>query len=648
MNLKGETTLLFAQLALKHPVIFAVALIILLVIGIVVLYFLWQAILAVIFLTIAIATVIFFIIGLKNAKVSSSVKTVLAIAVPLFLVISLVGVYQMIGVMETKFTPDFVEEFNTLDMWNTHTTFFSDMATIGGRLKVTHSARTGSCYMQLKAPINTVSNIRRIDFTVSYDISNDADMWVYLSADGGNHWISSGYRGDTQQYGDFKFHNDAGSILCEAEIPPEYQGNSVDIKISFIFTNPDTEYVDWLKVDWIPATSPNNPPNVPSNPYPSNGDDAVPTEVILTWSGGDVDGDLDYYKVYFEKGDSTPDVFVGTIDTEIWGPLFLDRSSTYYWKIVAYDTSGLSTEGPVWHFSTAGTTPNQPPNQPENPFPMHGATNVDISTPLSWSCTDPNGDDLTYDVYIGTSEQSMAKVSTVTSPTYTPPALQYNTKYYWKIVASDGYLFTQGDVWQFTTGRSSRPTADFTFTANQLTVTFSDASSDVDGHVQSWYWDFGDGTTSNQQNPVHTYADSGAYVVTLTVMDDAGETGTVSKQVSVHLPFHPIADFSYSIIGGNITLTDKSYDTDGEIVAWHWDFGDGKTSYEQNPSHTYKKSGTYTVTLTVTDNSGYTGAKSVEVTVKIPFYIEYMYYLIGGGAFAIAVAVAIMVRRKRR
>lgn len=77
------------------------------------------------------------------------------------------------------------------------------------------------------------------------------------------------------------------------------------------------------------------------------------------------------------------------------------------------------------------------------------------------------------------------------------------------------------------------PTADFTYSATDLTVDFTDQSTDSDGSISSWSWDFGDGATSTAQNPSHTYDADGTYTVTLTVTDDDGATDSVSQDVTV-------------------------------------------------------------------------------------------------------------------
>ncbi|MDQ1353711.1 MAG: family peptidase, partial [Acidobacteriota bacterium] len=98
--------------------------------------------------------------------------------------------------------------------------------------------------------------------------------------------------------------------------------------------------------------------------------------------------------------------------------------------------------------------------------------------------------------------------------------------------------FSYGEVEDYTANIVSGtgnlpPTANFTFTTNGLTATFTDASTDSDGSVVAWSWNFGDGGTSTLQNPVHTYASAGTYNVTLTVTDDDGAQNAITKPVTV-------------------------------------------------------------------------------------------------------------------
>jgi len=153
------------------------------------------------------------------------------------------------------------------------------------------------------------------------------------------------------------------------------------------------------------------------------------------------------------------------------------------------------------------------------------------------------------------------------------------------------------------------PTADFVGDPNSgckpLTVQFTDKS---EGRIDKWEWDFGDQGTSTQQNPSHTYQNPGVYTVSLTVTGPGrcgSDTKTMRDYITVVPP--PAADFVGDPISDNncapltVQFTDKS---EGEIDKWEWDFGDGVTSTQQSPSHTYQHPGVYTVSLTVTGRCG--------------------------------------------
>lgn len=166
------------------------------------------------------------------------------------------------------------------------------------------------------------------------------------------------------------------------------------------------------------------------------------------------------------------------------------------------------------------------------------------------------------------------------------------------------------------------PVAAFTQSCSNLACTFSDRSTDADGSIVAWRWDFGNGITSTAQNPSYSYPTAGTYTVRLTVTDNAGATGSASSLVTVSAPtttnLAPVARFAQSCSGLACTFTDQSYDNDGTIASWAWDFGNGVTSSSRNPSYSYPSAGTYTVRLTVSDNMGATNTASATVTVSAP------------------------------
>ncbi|MFY9800126.1 MAG: PKD domain-containing protein, partial [Methanoregula sp.] len=158
-----------------------------------------------------------------------------------------------------------------------------------------------------------------------------------------------------------------------------------------------------------------------------------------------------------------------------------------------------------------------------------------------------------------------------------------------------------------------KPTAIFTSDtqsgASPLTVQFTDQST---GRPSSWYWNFGDGSISTKQNPVHTYTTTRwpqTYTVTLTVTNANGSDRTVkTRYITVTPPPGPEAGFIASSTTGRSPLTVQFTDqSTGSPRSWYWNFGDGTTSTKQNPVHTYRSlrnSQYYTVTLTVSNERG--------------------------------------------
>jgi PKD repeat protein len=170
-------------------------------------------------------------------------------------------------------------------------------------------------------------------------------------------------------------------------------------------------------------------------------------------------------------------------------------------------------------------------------------------------------------------------------------------------------------------GPNGPPNAAFGSSCNDLDCDFTDGSTDPDGSVTGWQWDFGDGSSADVPDPSHQYAGEGTYTVTLTVTDDDDAEASTSSQVTVTPPgpnADPVADFTSSCSGLTCTFTDQSTDGDGSVTGWSWGFGDGATSTARNPSRTYATAGTYTVTLTATDNESATGQRSAPVTVTAP------------------------------
>ncbi len=144
-----------------------------------------------------------------------------------------------------------------------------------------------------------------------------------------------------------------------------------------------------------------------------------------------------------------------------------------------------------------------------------------------------------------------------------------------------------------------------------LTVNFdAGASSDSDGQIVSYDWDFADGNSASGAQQNHVYTTPGSYQISLTVTDDDGATGLATAQIEVLPPnIAPVALFTADKTSGTAPLivnfdASAASDADGFIVSYAWDFADGGTATSMQTSHSFNTPGSYAVTLTVTDNDG--------------------------------------------
>ena len=154
------------------------------------------------------------------------------------------------------------------------------------------------------------------------------------------------------------------------------------------------------------------------------------------------------------------------------------------------------------------------------------------------------------------------------------------------------------------------------------TVAFTDRSTDPDDNLVSRLWDFGDGRTSAEQHPTHTYAAAGTYNVTLTVTDAAGQTSAATLTQRVLTA--PLGGFTVDPAtlkeGTNISFRPQASDPDGgQILAITWRWGDGSTPQTFGPGavvgHEFPDNGTYTVTVEAVDDQGQVGQAQQTLTI---------------------------------
>ena len=145
--------------------------------------------------------------------------------------------------------------------------------------------------------------------------------------------------------------------------------------------------------------------------------------------------------------------------------------------------------------------------------------------------------------------------------------------------------------------------ADVTSGTVPLTVQFTDSSTNS---PTTWSWKFGDGGKSTDQNPTHKYTDAGEFTVSLTAKNSAGSNITkITHYITVISASSPVAAFTADATSGTVPLTIRFNDTTSNTpTSWLWSFGDGSSSTEKNPAHTYANTGTYTVSLTAANDVG--------------------------------------------
>ncbi|MEE1927877.1 S8 family serine peptidase [Streptomyces sp. TRM 70351] len=158
-----------------------------------------------------------------------------------------------------------------------------------------------------------------------------------------------------------------------------------------------------------------------------------------------------------------------------------------------------------------------------------------------------------------------------------------------------------------------RPDAAFTARCETTGTTCAfdaSGSSDADGDIVSYAWDFGDGADGTGVTPSHTYAEPGTYEVTLTVTDDDGESGTTTRRVTAGAPVGGAPDARFSVFCLQAVCdfdASASSDRDGDIASYRWTFGDGASATGATVSHRYPAAQrNYTAALTVTDRAGNT------------------------------------------
>ncbi|KAF1078388.1 hypothetical protein MKMG_00723 [Methanogenium sp. MK-MG] len=337
---------------------------------------------------------------------------------------------------------------------------------------------------------------------------------------------------------------------------------------------------------------------------------------VAAFSADVVSGTLPLEVTFTDESSDSPDSWSwnfgdGTTAAEENPRHVYTEPGTYAVSLEVTNADGTDTETKTGYISV---TAADEPAEPAKPVAAFSADSVTGPAPMQVTFTDQSqGVPTSWTWYFGGGASSYEQNPT---HTYTEPGTYSVTL---RVINAEGIDFEsktgfitvtdEGSTAPVTNPPVAAFSADVVSGTVPLEVTFTDESSDS---PDSWSWNFGDGTTAAEENPRHVYTEPGTYAVSLEVTNaDGTDTETKTGYISVTAadepaePAKPVAAFSADSVTGpapmQVTFTDQSQ---GVPTSWTWYFGGGASSYEQNPTHTYTKPGTYSVTLRVINAEG--------------------------------------------
>jgi PKD repeat protein len=337
----------------------------------------------------------------------------------------------------------------------------------------------------------------------------------------------------------------------------------------------------------------------------------APFTVSLSGSGSsDPDGSIVSYAWNFGNGQTASGENVSVTYTQ---------AGTYTVTLTVTDDRGAT--GTATRTITVAPRPNTPPTAVAQVVSVSGSVPLVVNLSGANS-SDPDGTIVSYAWDFGNGQTA---TGVTTQVTYTTEGL-YTVVL--TVTDNQGATGSQSLLIDVSTDPNIAPTAaiDASATSGTAPLTVSldgSGSTDVDGTIVAYAWNFGNGQAGSGPTASATYTIPGTYTVTLTVTDNRGATGTATTVVTVSPPPNqpPTASVAATPSSGTVPLLVQfssagSSDPDGAITGYSWSFGNGQTSTSPNPSVVYTTPGVYTATLTVTDNSGATAARSTTVTVN--------------------------------
>ena len=350
------------------------------------------------------------------------------------------------------------------------------------------------------------------------------------------------------------------------------------------------------------SIAPNDPPtaSATANRTSVNPDDAVGFDGTAS---SDPDGNITSYEWAF--GDNT--TATGATPTHAYS-----STGTYDATLTVTDDNGATSTDTVQVSVALNAAPSASASANRTSVNPGDAIAFDAS-----GSSDADGSISSYDWTFGDN-------STATGATTTHSYSATGTYNATVTVTDDDGATSQATV-QVTVSNNAAPSASAS--ANRTSVdpgeaiAFSGSATDSDGTIESYEWTFGDGATATGSDVTHTYGSTGTYNATLTVTDDDGATGTATVEVTVANNAAPTASSTANrtaVNPGDVIQFDGSgsSDSDGSITSYDWAFGDGTNENGPTPTHNFSATGTYNVSMTVTDDDGATDSAFVEVVVS--------------------------------
>jgi PKD repeat protein len=428
--------------------------------------------------------------------------------------------------------------------------------------------------------------------------------------------------------------------LWVANLPGQKQGNPVQYYVE-AFDNAGNS-AETSTFSYI-VIIPNNLPTADFSVSPSP---AYVDETVNFDGSASSDSDGNVLNYFWDFGDET--YAQGETATHVY-----DQSGEYTVSLKVTDNRGGTGTTTKTVTVENRPPPEEPNNKPvaaftESPEPVYATETVTFDASESY---DSDGAIVSYSWNFGDGTAATGK-------TVTHVYVDYGS-YGVELTVTDNDGATDSTTAAKTILNNS-PVASFTQASDEVIIGEEDSfnaseSYDVDGTIVSYSWNFGDGTTATGVTAVHAYTNSGVCTVTLTVTDDNGATDSVTSTITVTNQA-PIASFTANtteIIQNQGIRFDasESYDVDGTIVSYSWNFGDGTTTTGVIADHVYSEERDYTVTLVVSDDDGATDSTTIDLTVDAePEVSLAVLSVIGLGITALTATIlyGLFVRRNKK